>query len=68
MAMRPRKSSIMSTLGPASRFQIDLDLGGMNTLGMLVQLCPAGSPPDAFHLRYFEDQSLGDQSHPVRFR
>jgi hypothetical protein len=52
-------------LGPPAGLERDLDLGGVDTLGMLVELGAAGAAADALHLRHLHDQALGDEPDPV---
>ena len=58
-------SAITSSLDALGALQVDVDLGGVDALGMLVEFGPAGAAPDRCHLRHLADQALGDQPEAV---
>ena len=47
-------------LRPAAGLHVDLDIGGVDALGMLVELGPPGAPRHLPHLRHAQQQPFGD--------
>ena len=55
-------------LGAATRFQLDLEFRHMHTLGVLVQLGPAGAPPHVFQFRQPAQGMFGRLGNADRLR
>ena len=41
--------------------QVNIDLGGVHTFGVLVELGASGAPAHGLDLRHLQQQALGDQ-------
>ena len=65
---RLRISLMISFFGRPLGVEIDVDLGGMDAFGMLVEFGAAGAAADQLDLRHLHDQPLGDQPDAVAFR
>ena len=55
-------SATISAFARDDGFEIDLDVGGMDALGVLVELGAAGAPAHRLDLRHVQDQPLGDEA------
>ena len=51
----------------ARAVEIDVDLGGMHTFGMLVEFRASRAAPNRLCLGHLQDELFGDQAHAMRF-